>query len=85
MARVNLDDFEEDFEGALGKLTADVIAEVDRDTQGMTNLERKQYWVRNARDQLAELERLKAPECLVDHAKAVLARREGELADLQTR
>ena len=38
MARVNLDDFEEDFEGALGKFTADVIAEVERDTQGMTDL-----------------------------------------------
>lgn len=83
MTRVNLDDFEENFEGALAALTDDVIARVERETAGMNEVERAQYWVHGARRHLAEVERLNAPDCIIESARSVLARREAKLADLQ--
>lgn len=83
MARVNLDAFEEDFNGALDGLIADVTAEVERDTKGMSEMQVAEYWVANARKHLAEVERLDAPDCIIENARSVLARREVALTDLQ--
>lgn len=77
--QVNLDAFEEDFDGALDSLVVDVIARVDHDTSGMSELQVKQYWVDKARRHLAEVERLSAPECIIERARSVLARREAAL------
>lgn len=83
MVRVNLDAFEEDFNGALDGLIADVTAEVERDTKGMSELQIAEYWVASSRKHLAEVERLYAPDCIIQNARSVLARREAVLADLQ--
>jgi hypothetical protein len=78
-----IDDFETDFDGALTDLTAKVIAQVESDTKGMSEIEVAQYWVDASKDNLATLERLDAPDCIMERARSVLMRRETALAALR--
>ena len=78
MADVNIDDFTEDFEGALDVLVKDTIARVDRETAGMTDEQVADYWLDNAKRHLAELRRLDAPECIIEMAEQRVARSEAK-------
>lgn len=79
---IDLEDFQSDFYGALEVLTNSTIARVERETAGMSEMEIKQYWVDRARQHLAKVEQLNAPDCIIERARSVLARREAALAAL---
>lgn len=85
MSGVNLDDFTEDFEGALDTLTQDTIARVDRDTAGMSDLQVNDYFLKRALAHLAEMRKLDAPECIVEMAERNVARLEAKRDALTNR
>ena len=74
----DIEDFTEDFDGALEALTKDVIARVDRETAGMTDEQIADYWLGSAKRHLAELRRLDAPECIIEMAEQRVARCEAK-------
>lgn len=73
-----------DFYASLAKLAEEVVAEVEAATKGMTAIERKEYFLRGARDHLAKLHELKAADVLIEQAEQRIARLTKELADLKS-
>jgi len=78
-----LDAFEENFDDALTALANDTIARIERDTDGMTDAECATYFLASARAHLARVEELNAPDCIIERARSVVARREAVLEKSQ--
>lgn len=74
MAGISIDDFIEDFDGALDALVAETIARVDRDTAGMSEVQIADYWLDRAKMHLSRLRDLSAPECIIEMAEQRLAK-----------
>jgi len=78
MSDVDIDDFTEDFDGALDALAKATIARVERETAGMTDAQIADYWLDSAKRHLAEVRRLDAPECIIEMAEQRVARSEAK-------
>lgn len=66
---INLDDFEVDFEAALGRLADEVSAGIERDTAGMLPDQRRGYFIEKALNHWARMLQLRAPRFLITQAR----------------
>lgn len=86
MTKPNIDDFCEDFDGALTSLVDEVTAQVDADTAGMTDVQIAEYWLCNACEHLREMWRIHklnpVPEFLMTQAQDRVAKRAVALTKL---
>jgi hypothetical protein len=87
-AKPTIDDMCEDFEGALSRMTDHVVAEIDRETAGMDEIQLADYWLANARKHISELKDIEArggfvPEFIMERAEEVAARRRDRVQSVQ--
>ena len=74
---------EPDFYSEIAKLAEEEAAEIEKATKGMTEIERKEYFLAGAREHLEILHELKAPKFLIEQAEQRIARLAKELAELK--
>ncbi|HVX34751.1 MAG TPA: hypothetical protein VHC71_00850 [Hyphomicrobium sp.] len=61
------------------------MAEIEADTKGMSEIERKEYFLRISQKSLATLHALKASKVLIEQADQHVARLTKELTELKAR
>lgn len=73
----------DDFYSDIAKLAEAEAAEIEKATKGMTEIERKEYFLAGAREHLEILRELKAAKFLIEQAEQRIERLAKELAELK--
>lgn len=79
----DLDEFEVNFKEAIGDFADEMIQFYDKELEGKSDVERKQYFLSRALSAKEELITLDAPSFLIEQASQRIARLEREKEELR--